>query len=222
MLRWGRVSIVYALIAALALALGMAFGRDSLFQHPQPWLPFSSIEALMFGLVLGVSFAGLVVVSTRVLVMRASWARTLHRDLRPITGALDGNGIVAIAALSGLAEELLFRGLLQPWIGLWAQATLFGLMHAQLPGPSRWVWAAWASIVGIALGAMFQLTGSLWGPIVAHALINGLNMLYLKDYDPAPPQRSLGGLLSDRASHAPPQAEGESDRRSPVPAGRRA
>ena len=49
--------------------------------------------------------------------------------------------------------------------------------------------------IGLLLGAMFQLTGSLVGPLAAHALINALNLLYLKRHDPKPPRRALGGLL---------------------------
>jgi membrane protease YdiL (CAAX protease family) len=120
-----------------------------------------------------------------------------------MTVALDGTGIAVIAALSALAEELVFRGLLMPWLGLLPQALLFGVVHAQLSGPSRWVWVAWACVVGLALGAMFGLTGSLLGPMLSHALINGLNLVYLKSHDTAPPRNSLGGLLSDRSSQPP-------------------
>jgi membrane protease YdiL (CAAX protease family) len=100
-------------------------------------------------------------------------------------------------------------------VGLVPQALLFGVAHAQLSGPSRWVWVAWASVVGLALGAMFELTGSLLGPMLAHGLINGLNLVYLKTHDTSPPRNSLGGLLSDRRSPVP-------ERPSPLPAGRRA
>ena len=127
-----------------------------------------------------------------------SWARALHRQLRPIAASISLPGIAVLAVLSAVGEELFFRGLLQPWIGLVPQALLFGLAH-QLPGVSRWVWVAWATLVGLALGAMFQLTGSLAGPLAAHALINGLNLAYLKRYDPEPQRRSLGGLLGLRS-----------------------
>jgi membrane protease YdiL (CAAX protease family) len=215
MFRWGRASVAYALIAVGALALGHGFDRASLFTYPTPWLPLAGLEAHAFSLVLGGAFAALVVLGTRLLVERVSWAKNLHRDLRPMTLRLDGAGILAIAALSAIAEELVFRGLLLPWVGLVPQALLFGVAHAQLSGPSRWVWVAWASVVGLALGAMFQLTGSLVGALFSHALINGLNLLYLRSHDTAPPPNSLGGLLSERRSPVP-------ERASPLPAGRRA
>jgi len=215
MFRWGRASVAYALIAMGALAVGQSFDLGWLVSYRSPWLPLAGAEAHAFSVVLGAAFAAAVVVGTRVLVENVGWARTLHRDLRPMTLRLDGTGIAVIAGLSALAEELVFRGLLMPWLGLLPQAVLFGVVHAQLSGPSRWVWVAWASVVGLALGAIFALSGSLLGPMLAHALINGLNLLYLKSHDTSPPRNSLGGLLSDRRSPVP-------ERRSPLPAGRRA
>ena len=144
------------------------------------------------------AFGGLVAFSTRVFVTRFAWARNLHRELRPVARHLSGTGILALAAFSALGEELWFRGLLQPWGGLWVQALAFGVVHSQLRGPSRWAWVAWATIMGLAFGVTFALTGSLVGPIVAHALINSLNLAYLKSYDPEPQRRALGGLLGQR------------------------
>jgi membrane protease YdiL (CAAX protease family) len=198
-----------------ALAIGHAFDLGWLITDASPWLPLTGVETHAFSLVLGAAFAAAVVIGTRVLVENVGWAKNLHRDLRPMTLRLDGTGVAVIAVLSALAEELVFRGLLMSWLGLVPQALLFGVVHAQLSGPSRWVWVAWASVVGLALGAIFALSGSLLGAMLAHALINGINLLYLKSHDTAPPRNSLGGLLSDRRSPVP-------ERRSPLPAGRRA
>jgi hypothetical protein len=44
---------------------------------------------------------------------------------------------------------------------------------------------------------MFQLSGSLLGPVVAHAVINGLNLSYLRAHDPQA-RRELGGLLGQQ------------------------
>ncbi|HEY6080802.1 MAG TPA: type II CAAX endopeptidase family protein [Polyangiaceae bacterium] len=204
MFRWGRASVAYALIALGAIALASGLDRPSLISYQSPWLPLSGLEAHAFSLVLGGAFAALVVLGTRLLVANVGWARDLHRELRPLTLRLDGTGILVIAGLSALAEELVFRGLLLPWIGVLPQALLFGVAHAQLSGPSRWVWVAWATVVGFALGAMFELSGSLLGSMLAHALINGLNLMYLKSHDTAPPRNSLGGLLGGAGASPPP------------------
>jgi membrane protease YdiL (CAAX protease family) len=53
--------------------------------------------------------------------------------------------------------------------------------------------------MGLALGAAFQLTGSLLGPLLAHAVINGFNLHYLKTHDPTSRPKPLGGLLGERS-----------------------
>lgn len=190
MIRWGRFAGAYALMGGVALALIWAMGTPLL--HPTPrvtakaWaLDESSAHwwSLMGGLVFGL----FVVLLSRVTVARFEWARRLHLELRPFALGLDRTGIIVLALLSSAGEELLFRGLLQPWMGLVPQAVLFGLVH-QMPGPSRWIWVTWALAVGLVLGALFELTGSLLGPIAAHALVNGLNLSFLKHHEPLPPR----------------------------------
>jgi hypothetical protein len=186
--------IAYSVLALVACT-GSWFLLDRLpFTLPSPWLQLSPELALGDGLLLGGAFGGIIVLWSRASVGRFRWAQRLHTEFRPVARQLSFADILILAALSGLAEEFLFRGLLQPFIGLLPQALLFGLVH-QTRGPSRWVWAGWAGLVGLGLGALFQLTGSIWGPVLAHAMINAINLSYLKHHDPTPPPRVLGGLL---------------------------
>jgi membrane protease YdiL (CAAX protease family) len=198
MLRWGRVAITYLGASAAAVTIAVLWRGSSPFVYPEPWLVLPSVVSHVYSAVIGLSFGGLVALSTRIFVTRFAWARNLHRELRPVARDLSAGGIAAVALLSAFGEELLFRGLLQPWLGFWFQAFVFGIVHAQLRGPSRWAWVAWATLMGFAFGAIFALTGSLLGPILAHALINWLNLGYLKSHDPEPRRRALGGLLGQR------------------------
>lgn len=199
MIRWGRFAAAsaYAVLAVAAAFIAVLWRRGSPLVYPTPWLPLSPSESHTYSLILGLVFGAAIVLGTRMSVTRFSWARELHRELRPIARGISAIGIVALAVSSALGEELLFRGLLQPWLGLIPQALLFGVLH-QVRGRSRWVWASWATVVGLALGAIFELSGSLLGPIAAHALINGLNLHFLRSYDPEHHRRSLGGLLGQR------------------------
>jgi len=198
MLRWGRVAVAYLAASASAVGVALLWRGSSPFIFREPWLVLPSELAHVYSLVIGLALGGLVAFSTRIFVTRYTWARNLHRELRPVARDLSTAGIVAVAAFSALGEELWFRGILEPWLGLWLQAAAFGIVHAQLRGPSRWAWISWATIMGLAFGATFELTGSLAGPIAAHALINCLNLSYLKSHDPEPRRRALGGLLSQR------------------------
>lgn len=182
----GRIAVGYALLASLATALALALREGVPWEFPEPWLELSTGAALGSSAGLGLVLALLLVVATRVCVKRFRWARGLHLELQPVAQGLSNSRIVLIAGFSSLGEELLFRGLLQPWLGLVLAAVLFGIVH-QVPGASRWVWVGWATVVGLALGAIYELTGSLLGPLLAHAIINAINLAYLRDHDPTLP-----------------------------------
>lgn len=179
----GRIAVGYALLASLATALALALQEGVPWEYPDPWLVLGTGASLGMSAGLGVALALLLILGTRVCVNRFGWARALHLELRPVASGLANSRIVLIAGFSSLGEELLFRGLLQPWLGLVLAAVLFGVVH-QIPGRSRWVWVSWATLVGLALGAIYSLTGSLLGPLLAHAIINAVNLAYLRDHEP--------------------------------------
>lgn len=197
-LRWGHFAAAYAFLGIASAVVAVVWRAGSPLVHPAPVLTLDAATSHVYSASLGLVLGAAIVMSTRLSVARFEWARRLHRELRPVARAMTTTGIIVLALLSALGEELLFRGLLQPWLGIIPQAILFGLLH-QVRGSSRWVWVAWATLVGLLLGSIFRVTGSLAGPIVAHALVNGLNLAYLKAHDPEPPRRALGGLLGQRS-----------------------
>ena len=174
----------YALLAALATMLALALRDGVPWVHPEPWLVLPQELSLAASAALGLAVATAIVAFTRVAVPRFGWAQRLHSELRPVARELTIGQILIVAGLSSLGEELLFRGLLVPMLTVVPAAVVFGLAH-QIKGPSRWIWAGWATAVGLMLGAIFALTGSLVGPLLAHAIVNAANLTYLRDYDPA-------------------------------------
>lgn len=175
------IALAYAVLAVLGGTLAYFFAGGRPLSHPRPWFVVPGLAAAPLSAALGVALAFAVVLFTRFSVARYAWARALHRELSPIARRFGTAEIWLVAILSSLGEELLFRAFLTPTIGLFGATLLFGLLH-QVRGKSRWVWAAWAFVVGLAFGAIFVGTGSLVGPIVAHALINGTNLGFLKSY----------------------------------------
>jgi membrane protease YdiL (CAAX protease family) len=77
-----------------------------------------------------------------------------------------------------VGEEMFFRGALLPTIGLFASSAIFALLHIG-PKARHLPWTASSFAVGLLFGAMFEWTGDLTGPIVAHFLVNFLNLRHV-------------------------------------------
>ena len=173
--------LIYAPLSAGALAWAW-FGQDRwAWSLSSPWLEASYPARLAASVGLGLALALLVVMSTPWLTRRASWARALQAELQPIIEELSSTDIVLLAFASGVAEELFFRGAMQPALGLFVTSAIFGAVHT---GPRRvflW-WSVWAFVMGLVFGAIFEATGVLWGPALGHVLINQRNMSFMKGH----------------------------------------
>lgn len=194
----------WVVLAAIYAAVGLIFGglatylRGGPWTHPEPWIQMAPTTAHLYSALLGLTLGLLSVAATLTLVRKTAWARALHAELRPLATGLPPVGILALAVFSSLGEELLFRSVLQTSTNIWVQALVFGLAH-QLPGKARFTWALWATIMGVLFGALFQATGSLLGPLVAHATINAMNLRFLQNHSPSStPSRTMGGILGQR------------------------
>ncbi len=106
--------------------------------------------------------------------------RALAQRLAEILGPLSGAQVVVLALASGLAEEAFFRGALQPRVGLVIASLLFGLAHL-VPRRELAPWAGFAALAGVLLGALFDYTGNLLAPAIAHVLVNGVNLRWLSE-----------------------------------------
>ncbi len=93
---------------------------------------------------------------------------------------------------SGLAEEMFFRGALQPQVGWLVASLLFGLLHF-IPRRELLAWTGFALLVGSLFGALFLWTGNLVAPVVAHVLVNAVNLpMLIRDYGGGSSQQPPG------------------------------
>lgn len=103
-------------------------------------------------------------------------------QLGPLLAARSAAELALLAALAGLSEEFLFRGVVQvglarvlPDLGaLLATSVLFGLVHFA----SR-AYAIVAGVMGLYLGALFLMQGSLLAPTITHALYDFVALVYV-------------------------------------------
>lgn len=130
-----------------------------------------------WGLLVG--FATLIGVVLLGLAAQALGVPTQNPQLDAIAGAIDWPLVFAIAITAGVGEEILFRGILQRWVGVWGQAALFGILHAsygtilQVVGPF---------LIGLFYGFLVKRGARLWVVITAHVAFDvaalSLAMLY--------------------------------------------
>lgn len=186
MTRAGLILALYGSLALAAILISAARGDVDIYRIEGISTPLFMALSPLIGLALGL----VVVFMSRLAVHRFDWARRLHNDFRQILGKLSYKEILVLALASSIGEELLFRGALQPIVGVWAQAIVFALLHIG-PGLRFLPWTASALVIGLLFGFIFQLTGDLGGPIVAHFAINYMNLHFIARFQvPEPGQTS--------------------------------
>jgi uncharacterized protein len=106
--------------------------------------------------------------------------RRLSDELAPhLVDGAKRRDLVLLSIFSGVGEEALFRGALQPEIGLVASSLLFGVLHV---GPDRryLVWTLWAVAAGFLFGLLYLWTGGILAPVTAHVMHNAATLLLWK------------------------------------------
>ena len=132
------------------------------------------------GLLLGVLTATGTVSSGLVAYRLVPSLRKISDELAPrLIDGVDRTGLVLVSAFSGVGEEAFFRGAVQQEFGLVVASVLFGLVHM---GPDRryLVWTLWAVVAGFVFGALYEATGGLLAPVLAHGAHNAAMLLLWK------------------------------------------
>ncbi len=89
--------------------------------------------------------------------------------------------VVFISICAGVGEELLFRGAIQPLIGIWLTALLFVAIHGYL-NPFNWRMSVFGGLMVLA-AASFGYATIHWGiisAIVAHTVVDIILLLRLR------------------------------------------
>nr|WP_198011405.1 CPBP family intramembrane glutamic endopeptidase [Synechococcus sp. PCC 7335] len=135
-------------------------------------------QVLGFGMALGLGIS-----TTSALIYRLwpTYKRSADVYLEFVLAPLILSDSIWIGLLPGMSEELLFRGVMLPAVGLNATGLVvsslcFGVLH--MSGREQWAYAIWASVVGLLLGASVIATGNLLVPITAHIVTNFASSLF--------------------------------------------
>jgi len=129
-----------------------------------------------------------------VAVLAAGWGALLDRWLparwlddgainQRIFQGLAPLPVFLLCLLIGVAEEWLFRGVVQPLLGNGWTSLLFTLIHFRYLRKPILLLSVYAT--SYLLGLLFAQSGSLLPPIAAHTLINFVSALLLQKSRPA-------------------------------------
>jgi len=131
-----------------------------------------STQALLWSL----GLAGVITLTSGIIYrLWPAYRRSADIYLELVIKPLIWVDLIWLGLLPGLSEELLFRGVMLPALGLnltavFITSILFGILH--LSGNGQWPYVVWAAIVGFALGYSALVTGNLVVPVAAHIITN--------------------------------------------------
>ena len=155
-----------SLVVAAALWSGLRGFDLPLFGH-------SAALSVLLGALSAVATVPLGLLAYRLLPT----LRMIAEELAPrLVDGADRGSLVLVSIFSGIGEETFFRGAVQQEFGLVIASLVFGLGHI---GPDRryLVWTAWAVLAGFLFGALYEVTGGLLAPILAHSTHNAAILL---------------------------------------------
>lgn len=139
-------------------------------------VPLLNLELTRDAFLTGLGVAGVIIVASSLIYrLWPAYRQSADAYLELVIKPLIWPDLIWLGLLPGLSEELLFRGVMLPALGLNLLAVIFssivfGVLH--LSGVQQWPYVVWATIVGFALGYSALITGNLLVPIVAHILTN--------------------------------------------------
>jgi membrane protease YdiL (CAAX protease family) len=174
------VVLFYGMFVLLVLAVVMSRGRSLVAAFGlAPGRPFRVLGMGVLALALAYPIIDLAVAIAKALGADPGGNDEMVSYVRGGLSPADLAWAVALVLVAApLFEEIVFRGYLYGVIkrhagGLWAALTtavLFAAVHQNLPAFPAYF------LLGLALVCAYEITGSLWAPLVMHVLFNAITL----------------------------------------------
>ena len=166
-----RIAWVFYLFLAIGGALWVG-ARDgtiplALFVDPGGWWIDLGLGVAAAGLLLGLWQAGLRLLPS---------AGDLEAKLGEMLRGVETPEVIALALLSGFAEELFFRGFLQPRVGIPLSTALFALAHLSYDQPAMLVGI---TLLSLAFAFIVRWRQNVWAAVVAHAVFDAIQLIFV-------------------------------------------
>ncbi|MUK87243.1 CPBP family intramembrane metalloprotease [Ornithinibacillus sp. L9] len=168
-------SLILSQLLFILLALGLSL---FLFEHITDWTSYfrwNSRDILLYGVI-----SGIVVVIIDLILIRVFPSR-MYDDggiNKRLFSNSSFNEILFFTLLISVAEELLFRGVIQTTFGYLIASTIFALVHFRYL--KRPVLLISILILSFYIGYIFEITGNLLVTITCHFFIDFLLGLFIR------------------------------------------
>jgi len=131
-------------------------------------------KSLLIQLAIGLT-AGVIFGYIAWLISNSKWVSPKSSKYLQLIGELNPKhlDIIVISLCAGIGEELLFRGAIQPFFGIWITAFVFVLIHGYID-PRDWrmsIYGLSMTVIIAVLGYMCDEIG-IWSSAAAHAMID--------------------------------------------------
>ena len=171
------------------ILIAMAVTAVILFGVAKLWLYLGDLQLrplnfTIFDLGVGIAIGlGLTGLSAIVYAVWGTYRVSADFYLAMVLKPLEIPDTIWLGLLPGLSEELLFRGVMLPAIGLdpigiFLSSICFGALH--MTDTRQWPYAVWATVIGVILAVTMVETSNLLIPIVAHITTNLVSGLVWK------------------------------------------
>ena len=171
-------------LSLIAFFINKFFYTESLFSilRGGESLPLQFIVGALIGLVYAFFSVSIFAVGGRYV----GWLGQVWSQMLGLLDKVDLSGLnfIWFALCAGIGEELLFRGALQPIIGMWWSSIIFMLIHSWTGELSsmnwkKWVYVATTFVASVVLSYTYIYFG-LIAAIVAHTTIDIVAMLVMR------------------------------------------
>ncbi len=178
-MKLNRVRLLLIAFVSEGIVFGFALVLASWLQIDLAPAPSDVVRELVIGLLATVPLVVLFIASMseygdRIGVV-SNLKRIMLQDVRRVFMHARFFDLLAIAVVAGIAEEMLFRGVVQTQLGLLPASILFGLVHFVTLG-----YAVAATLMGIYIGLVFSISESLFAVILVHALYDLYALTYIR------------------------------------------
>ncbi len=167
-----RLLATCSIAIALAALINAAFGTKALLAVVLDGQPIAA--QIGWGITFGLAIS----IASLVIVLFFAPFSSLRRQLFELLSRLDLSALNPLwfGLAAGISEELLFRGALQPIMGVWWASLIFMLAHFRtgqfhLMNWKKFLYAIFVFIAGLFLGYVFSEIG-LIAAIVTHATVD--------------------------------------------------